>query len=639
MPAPASAVAAIATARPVLRLVIVGHVDHGKSTLVGRLLHETGSLPDGKVAAVEAMCKRRGMPFEWAFVTDAFQAERDQGVTIDVSHIRFRTPARDYLLLDAPGHREFLKNTVTGAASSDAALLLIDAAEGIREQSRRHGLLLSLLGIGQVVVAVNKMDLVGYDRARFARLEADYRDFLAGLGMMPAAVVPVAARSGANLARPSDEMPWYAGPTLLDALAALKPSPSPVELPLRFPVQDVYKFDERRIIAGRIESGALAVGDTVLFSPSNKTARVKSIEAWPAAAAPRVARAGESVGITLDEQLFVERGEVISHVETPPVETNVFRARIFWLGDHPLRIGSRYTLKLNTLAVSVEVQEIERVIDPADLATSKADVVERHGVAEIILRTRALLALDPFTDNPRTGRFVLVEDHLPVGGGVISMEGYPDQRELVTVRATNLTAVAHRVSQAVREARVGHRGGVLWFTGLSGAGKSTLAMEVEQRLFARGYNVYVLDGDNLRRGLNSNLGFSAEDRAENIRRVGEVAALFADAGFVCITAFISPYRSDRERARQAAPGKFHEIHINADLAVCEARDPKGLYRRARAGDIKEFTGISAPYEPPAAPELVVDTDRRGVEECAAQIVAYVERSFALERESNGRGSQ
>ncbi len=626
---PVSLAEPVGAARDQLRLAVVGHVDHGKSTLVGRLLHETGSLPEGKVEAVQAMCRRRGMPFEWAFVTDAFQAERDQGVTIDVAHIRFHTARRDYLVLDAPGHREFVKNMVTGAAASDAALLLIDAAKGVREQSRRHGYLLALLGIRQIVVAVNKMDLAGYNMARFAKLESEYRAYLGGLGLTPLHVVPVSARAGANLTERPAEMGWYVGPTLLAALEDLQPAPPLHDLPLRFPVQDVYKFDERRIVVGRIESGWLGVGDLLLFSPSNKTARVKTIEAWHAPGPIHEAHAGESIGITLDEQIFVERGEVISQATKPPVETNVFRARLFWLGDKPLRAGNRYTLKLHTLSVPVEVQAIERVIDPNDLSAGAGDRVERNGVADVVLRARALLALDPFIENPRTGRFALFEDYWPAGGGIISMEGYPDQRELVTVRATNVSAVAHRVTHAVRAARAGHRGGVIWLTGLSGAGKSTLAMEVEQRLFAKGYSVYVLDGDNVRRGLNANLGFSADDRAENIRRVGEMAALFADAGFISITAFISPYRSDRERARKAAQDKFHEVYVKADLAVCEKRDPKGLYRRARAGVIKEFTGISAPYEAPNAPELTVDTGTRGVDECVAEILAYVERSFAL----------
>jgi bifunctional enzyme CysN/CysC len=612
-----------------LRIAIVGHVDHGKSTVVGRLLHETGNLPDGKVEAVAAMCKRRGMPFEWAFVTDSLQVERDQGVTVDASYIRFRIGARDFVLVDAPGHREFLKNMVTGAAASDAALLVIDAAEGVREQSRRHGYLLHLLGVSQVAVAVNKMDLVDYAADVFAAIEAEFRAYLGGIGVTPTVMIPVSARAGDNIATKSAAMDWYRGPTLAEALGTFMPPPPRAGLPLRMPVQDVYRFDDRRIIAGRIESGRLAVGDEILFSPSNKAGTVKSLEHWGPAAPFDLAEAGQSVGFTLDDQIFVERGELVSHRATPPVETNVFRARLFWLGHQPLAAGRSYSMKLGTAESRVEVQKIEHVIDTADLGEKPADKVERNAVAEVLLRSRAMLALDPFAENPRTGRFVLVDGYDVAGGGIISMEGYPDQRGLVTVKSTNVTAVEHRISGEMRAHRNLHHGGVLWFTGLSGAGKSTLAVEIEQRLFRRGYQAYVLDGDNVRRGLNANLGFSPEDRAENIRRVGEVAALMADAGLIVITAFISPYRSDRDRARQAAGSAFHEIYIEADLATCERRDPKGLYKRARKGEIGEFTGISAPYEPPDAPDLVVDTATLTVDECVARILDHIAKHFEI----------
>ena len=629
---PASATPAGAP-REVLNIVIVGHVDHGKSTLVGRLFNDTGSMPEGKVEAIRAVCERRGMPFEWGFLMDALQAERDQGVTIDAAHIRFRSARRDYIIIDAPGHREFLKNMVTGAASADAALLVIDAAEGVREQSRRHGYLLHLLGVRQVAVAVNKMDLVDYDAERFAAIEAEYRAYLGRIGIDPTCFMPVSAREGDNVASPSTRMKWYQGATIVDALDAFAAPPPATELPLRLPLQDVYRFDDRRILAGRIESGRLAVGDALLFSPSNETARVASIESWARDAAPEEAVAGESIGITLDEQIFVERGEVASHAERPPVETNVFRAHLFWLGRTPLTAGRRYKLKLSTAEAAVEVQAIERVIDTRDLSAAAADAVERNGVAEVILRTRGMLALDEFGANPRTGRFVLVDGFDIAGGGIINMEGYPDQRRLVTQKSTNLTEVEHQVSAAARSTRNGHRGGVLWLTGLSGSGKSTLAIEAEQRLFRKGYQVYVLDGDNVRRGLNANLDFSPDDRAENIRRVGEVAALFANAGFIVITAFISPYRSDRERARASTEtfgdDTFHEIYVSADLATCEQRDPKGLYRRARAGEIEQFTGVSAPYEPPVSAELVVDTNDASVAQSTKKIVDYVERHFTL----------
>jgi bifunctional enzyme CysN/CysC len=472
------------------------------------------------------------------------------------------------------------------------------------------------------------MDLVDYSADRFGAVAEEYRDYLERLGVEPMGFIPISAREGDNIAARSKRMPWYQGPTVLAALDQFRAGAAPVDRPLRFSIQDVYKFDERRILAGRLESGRLEVGDELLFSPSNKTAKVKSIEAWHVPAPPREASAGQSVGITLDEQIFVERGEVASHKQDMPIESNVFRAHLFWLGHKPLEAGNRYTLKLNASETEVTVQAIERVIDTGDLSSGVADRVERNAVGEVVLRARGLLAIDEHRLNPATGRFVLVENYLPVGGGIISMEGYPDQRDLVTRRATNITAVGHGVPREARALRNGHHGGILWFTGLSGAGKSTLALALEARLYAKGYHVYVLDGDNIRDGLNANLGFSPEDRAENIRRVGEVASLFADAGFLVISSFISPYRSDRERARRAAPDAFHEIYIQASLAVCEERDPKGLYRRARAGEIPEFTGISSPYEPPESPQLTIRTDLLTVEDSLSELVAYVEQNFA-----------
>ncbi len=619
-----------AEAKQTMKIVIVGHVDHGKSTLVGRMFNDTGSLPEGRVDEIRAMCVKRGMPFEWAFLMDALQAERDQGITIDTSQIWFKTDKRNYVIIDAPGHKEFLKNMVTGAASADAALLVIDANEGVREQSRRHGYLLHLMGVKQVAVAVNKMDMVGYDEARFQAIEREYREYLASIGVTPTFIIPVSAREGDFIVNRTEALSWYDGPTVVEALDAFLPSRPPTQLPLRFPVQGVYKFDERRILAGRIESGRLRVGDRIIFSPSNKTAHVKTIEAWSVPDQPMAAHAGQSIGITLDEQLFIERGEVISHEENPPVETDVFRATVFWLGRKPITVGSTYKLKINTHEAQVTVQSIDRVIDTGDLSTKNAVAVERNEVAEITLRSRHLMAVDEFNDNPRTGRFVLVDDFQIAGGGIISMEGYADQRELVTVRSTNVYRVEHAITKELRERRNGHKGGVLWFTGLSGSGKSTLALEVERRLFSRGLQVYVLDGDNVRHGLNADLGFSPEDRAENIRRIGEVAALMSRAGFITLTAFISPYRSDRERARKSADGMFHEVYVKADLETCESRDPKGLYKKAREGQIPNFTGISAPYEAPENPELEINTSEMAVEECVDEIVSYVMEHFALD---------
>ena len=612
-----------------LRVVIVGHVDHGKSTLVGRLFHDTGALPDGKLEAIRAMCERRGMPFEWAFLMDAFQSERDQGITIDTAQIWLRSELRDYVIIDAPGHREFIKNMITGASSADAALLMIDASHGIQQQSRLHGFLINLLGIKQVAVVINKMDLVGFSANHYEEIRATYARYLAGLGAKADYVVPVSARDGDNLVRRSARMPWYEGPTLMEALDSFRAAPRPVDLPLRLPVQDIYKFDQRRIIVGRVESGKVAVGDRLLFSPSNKLATVATIEGWNRPAPALQALAGESVGLTLDEQIFIERGEVASQPENPPVLTSVFRGRIIWLGRGNLRRDAEYRLKLCTLDVPVTVQAVERVYDTEDLSIHEASEVGRHGVADVILRSRAMMALDEAQSIASTGRFVLTDGHNIVAGGLVDMDGYPDQRQSVTVRSSNLSRVDHRVTADARVMRNGHKGGVLWFTGLSGAGKSTIAMEVERRLFQKGYLVYVLDGDNVRNGLNANLGFSPEDRAENIRRIGEVAALFADAGMIAITAFISPYRADRQRARSAAKSSFHEIYVKADVATCEKRDPKGLYKRARRGEIAEFTGISAPYEEPEAAEFVVDTGALSVEDSVRSVVDYVARNFAL----------
>ena len=532
-----------------------------------------------------------------------------------------------YFARDGRRYRSLGDEDITHAVASDAATIEEIVAEleatGIAERAGRA------------------MDREA-DAGRFAAVEAEIVAYLAALGAAPRQAVPVAARDGENIAGPSPRTPRYADPRLLDALDALDsrdPHGGLDALPFRMPVQGIYRFDERRIVAGRIESGRVSVGDRVLFSPSNKTAHVSSIEAWNVPVPLGEAAAGRSIGLTLDEQLFAGRGETVSHAEQPPIETDVFRARLFWLGRTPLRPGQRCTLRLGCAAVAAEVQSIERAIDPGepdgrDASETNAEV-PRDGIAEVVLRTRAMLALDPFTANPRTGRFVLADENEIAGGGLISMEGYADQRALITGRSSNVVIVEHGVSRAARAQRNRHAGGVIWLTGLSGAGKSTLAIAAEAHLFRKGYQVYALDGDNVRHGLSVTLGFSPEDRAENIRRVGEVAALFADAGFIVLTAFISPYRSDRERARAAAkrvsPRGFHEVYVRAPLEVCEARDPQGLYLRARAGEIADFTGVSAPYEPPDQPELTVDTGDRPVEQSLKVLIEHIERHFARTR--------
>lgn len=611
-----------------LKIVIVGHVDHGKSTFVGRLFHDTGSLPEGKLEQLQTIAERRGVPFEWANLMDALQSERDQNITIDTAQIWFRTQKRQYVIIDAPGHKEFLKNMVTGAANAEAALLLIDAHEGVQENSRRHGYLLNLLGIRQLAVLVNKMDLENYSEAKFRQVEAEYRAWLKTIGVDPKVFIPIAAKHGDNIASRSANTPWWHGPTVLETLDEFKLAELPKNQPLRFPIQDVYRFDERRILAGRIESGSLKVGDKLIFSPTNKTSTVKTIERWNAPEATSAA-AGESIGITLTEQIFVERGSVAALETAPPYELSSFKARLFWLGKQPFTKGKAYKLKLATQEVECHIESIEKVIDASTLATlSRKEneiFVGRHEVAELTLHTRKPIAFDVHGDITATGRFVIVDGFDVSGGGIIAADNYPRRNHGTDTKSHNIYWSRGKVTPDQREMRNGHIGCVVWLTGLSGAGKSTVATELERELFNLGRHVYVLDGDNIRHGLGKDLGFSPKDRAENIRRIGEVAKLFADAGVICITAFISPYREDRDMVRKLLPeGKFVEVFVNAPLDICEQRDPKGLYAKARAKEIKEFTGISAPYEAPAKPELELRTDQLTVGESVARILEYLQ---------------
>jgi bifunctional enzyme CysN/CysC len=604
-----------------LRVVFVGHVDHGKSTLIGRILHDTDSLPDGKIEMIKKACAAEGMEFEFAFVLDALLEEQKQNVTIDTTEIRFRSEPRNYIIIDAPGHKEFLKNMITGASRADAGVLVIAANEGICAQSRRHAYLLCLLGIKQLIVVVNKMDLVGFSEQRFRQIENEYREFLVGLGLEAQMFVPASAKLGENIARVSDKMRWHHGPTVLAALDLLEPQSEDPDLPLRFCVQDVYRFDDRRIIAGRVETGKLRVGDELVFSPANKTSKVQSIERW-SSTADSEAIAGDSIGITLTEQIFVERGYVASHQIETPIETNRFHADLFWIIPDPLRIGRLYELRLATQSVRCEVVSIEQVMDSSTLEakTAKAEQLVRNEVGRLTIQTRRPLVMDNHDRIPKLGRFVIVDDGQICGGGTIFGGVYTDRS---VAKSKNIFWVEEKITAQDRAARSGHRGAVVWFTGLSGAGKSTIAQALERELFNRGIHTYVLDGDNIRHGLNSNLGFSPEDRVENIRRVSEVAKLMADSGVVAITAFISPYRMDRRRARETAlegNAEFIEVFVDAPLEVCEARDPKNLYKKARAGQIRDFTGIDAPYEPPEDPEIVVQTDKQTVDESIAAIL-------------------
>ena len=611
-----------------LRLVVVGHVDHGKSTLIGRLLYDTGSLFDGKYEQLVAIAARRGVPFEFANVTDALQAERDQNVTIDTSQIWFRTPRRHYVLIDAPGHKEFVKNMVTGAASADAALVLIDAHEGVQEQSRRHGYLLKLLGVEQIAIVVNKMDLVGFSAEVFARVSGEYAAFLAGLGVTARVALPICARDGDNVATRSSRMPWYTGVTVLEALDGFTPPAPDADKPLRLPVQDIYRFDHRRIVGGRVESGTVRVGDTLLFLPSGKQATVKTIERWNAP--PQLsASVGDSIGITLSTQLFVERGEIASSLQSAPTQTTEFTAHVFWLGRKPLTTGRRYKFKLATQEFEGEIVRVADVMDAASLEQMTGREVTTLAVdqvGEVTVRTRQPIVVDLHERVPNLGRFVVVDDLEMCGGGTIVDTGA--HATLFAATSANITRSVGQVTRQQRNIRNGHKGAVVWFTGLPGSGKSTLATALEQEIFNRGWQATVLDGDNMRFGLSADLGFSVKDRAENIRRVAEVARLFAELGAIVITAFISPYRNDRLLAREILGREgldvpFVEAYLSTPLDVCEARDPKHLYAKARRGEIQNFTGVSSPFEPPERAEIELDTSQFDLEESVGRVLEYL----------------
>jgi bifunctional enzyme CysN/CysC len=612
-----------------LRTVFVGHVDHGKSTLIGRILSDTNSLPEGKLEQVQRACAAENMEFEFAFLLDALLEEQEQNITIDTTQIPFKTAKRNYMIIDAPGHKEFLKNMITGASSADAAVLVIAANEGVQEQSKRHAYLLSLLGVRQFCVVVNKMDLAEYSEARFLEIEKKYREFLKTLNLETNVFIPASARFGENITARSNKMKWHRGPTLAEALDEMAPSAPPTDLPLRFCIQDVYKFDDRRIIAGRIETGTLRVGDELVFSPANKTSIVQSIEHWPVTPPEMSARvsdgraiAGDSIGIMLREQIFVERGYVASHSKDAPIETNRFHADLFWIARQPARVSQLYTARLATQEVKCQIVSLDEVMDSSSLERNptKADQLARNEVGRLTIQTRAPIVLDNHDRVPPLGRFVLVDDGMICGGGIIHGGVYTDR---ATVKSKNIFWTEGKITAQARAAQHGHRGAVIWLTGLSGSGKSTIAQALERELFLRAMHPYVLDGDNIRHGLNSNLGFSPQDRVENIRRVSAVAQLMADAGNVVITAFISPYRDDRQRARAIAlqgNAEFVEVFVDAPLEVCEERDPKDLYKKARAGEIRQFTGIDAPYEPPIDPDIVVRTHEQSVEESVASIL-------------------
>ncbi len=584
----------MAYARNQLKLVVVGHVDHGKSTLIGRLFYDTGSLPAGKYEQLVAIAQRRGVPFEFANLMDGLQAERDQNITIDTAQIWFRTAKREYVIIDAPGHKEFVKNMVTGASRADAALILIDASEGVQEQTRRHGYLLRLIGVRQVVVVVNKMDLVGYSKETFENVSSEYRRFLGAIGVEAQFIIPVSARQGDNIAACGDNLAWYDGPTVVGALDAI-PDPTEVEdQPLRFPIQDVYRFDHRRILAGRIEAGTLRIGDQLLFLPSGRTSVVRSIERWNSPQTDSLS-AGEPAGVTLSDQLFVERGAIAVHATDAPSLATEFTARIFWLGRTPLAAGKRYKLKLVTQEVECEIKTLEEVIDASTVQTiPNADSVRTNDAAKVVIHSRRPVAVDLFERVPSLGRLVLVDGFDVAGGGIVI--DVPERFAAANVVAdAEVNADVSQVARGERHLRHGHRGAVVWLTGVPGSGKTTLARSLERQLFERHIQVFVLDGDNIRPGLSSDLGVSGSEREENLRRVAEVAKLFAEAGMVCIVSFTSPLNAERERAR-----KIMDVGDGPGIPFLETY-------------LSGANDASSQYEPPTHPEISLG-EQMGVDE-------------------------
>lgn len=567
-----------------LRVVMTGEVDHGKSTIAGRLLHDTNSLMDGRIEELNEICERRGGAQEWSFLLDAFQAERDQAITIDTAQVRFKTAKRGYVLIDAPGHLEFLRNMFSGAAEADAAVLVIDAERGLQEQTMRHAQVLSLVGISQVIVAVNKMDAVGYDRNVFEKIVAEISKVLT-----PFAIIPLSARNGEMIVERGGNMLWYAGQILTEAFDMLVVPASLTDDPLRFSVQDAYRERGQHIFVGRVESGVLKRGDELLFAPYTEAAKVESIAVWPEKPEKTEAVAGEAIGITLDRQILAGRGALASHTNNAPALSHMFKTKIFSLRSVPLLPGENYIARTGTSSFRAEIVSVEQ---------------NEGMLSELTLRAETLQSVDPGK------KIVLFSDAGAAGAGVV-------------------LGVGNYSSVSVPE------GCVFWMTGLSGAGKTTIAKGAEKELCSRGYKVEMLDGDELRRTISADLGFSAEDREENIRRAGDIAAWMANNGAIVIAALISPSRTGRKQAREAAKGRFHEIYIRADLETCEKRDPKGLYKKARAGKITDFTGIDSPYELPENPDLVVDTQNGNVEECVHAVLRFIEEHAAI-REASGK---
>ena len=606
--------------KSLLRFLTCGSVDDGKSTLIGRLLYDSKMIFEDQLAALEADSKKvgtQGGDIDFALLVDGLAAEREQGITIDVAYRFFSTDKRKFIVADTPGHEQYTRNMVTGASTADAAVILIDARRGVLTQTRRHSYLVSLLGIRHVVVAVNKMDLVGWDRQVFDSILQEYSEFAAQIGIKDFTAIPMSALKGDNITGPSEAAPWYEGPALLPLLETLPVEDDLRERPLRMPVQWVNRPNlDFRGFSGLIASGTVRPGDKIKALPSGRESTIDRIVTLRGDLDEAVA--GQSVTLTLKDEIDISRGDVIAAAGSPPPVADQFEATLVWMDDEAMLPGRPYLLKLGARTVSAQVTEPKYKINVNTLEHLAAKRLELNEIGVCNLSLDAPIAFDSYADNHDLGGFILIDriSNRTVGAGML---------HFALRRSQNIHWQALDVDKTSRAALKGQRGRVVWLTGLSGSGKSTIANLVEKRLHADGRHTYLLDGDNVRHGLNKDLGFTDEDRVENIRRVAEVAKLMVDAGLIVLVSFISPFRAERRLARELqAEGDFVEVYVNTPLAVAEQRDVKGLYKKARAGELKNFTGIDSPYEPPEHAEITVDTTAMSATEAAEQIVAWLE---------------
>jgi bifunctional enzyme CysN/CysC len=614
-----------------LRVSTAGSVDDGKSTLIGRLLYDTKSILEDQLATIASVSRRRGEDgLNLALLTDGLRAEREQNITIDVAYRYFATPRRKFIMADTPGHVQYTRNMVTGASTAELAIVLVDARKGVLTQSRRHGFIASLLQIPHVVVAVNKMDLVDYDEQVYRGIVEEYRAFAHKLNVASLTFIPISALLGDNLATSSERMPWYDGATLLHHLENVTVGASGNRVDFRFPVQWVLRpHQDFRGFAGRVASGSIQPGEEVAVLPGGQTSRIRSIETADGALANAVA--GDSVVLTLEEEIDVSRGDMLVRRRNLPFVASRIDATLCWMAERPLAARGSYVLMHACRQVHAEVSEVLYRIDVDTLHREQAGPLGLNDIGRVQITTRQPLLFDSYERNHATGSFILVDPytHATVAAGMIrgEVQDAPRAPRVVpTLRVVSPDVVWEpwNVGREEREARQGQRAAVLWFTGLSGSGKSTIARELERRLFGRGYRTMLLDGDQLRHGLCGDLGFGERDRRENLRRAGEVARLFFEQGSIVLCTFVSPYREERDRIRALLPpGRFLEVHVDADLETCALRDPKGLYRRARAGEVRDFTGMDAPYEAPQQPELRVDTAARSVDEAVTELLALL----------------